>query len=114
MSLGKLFAPIPNDRASPWSLHRKLKNIFAVTGHCCSLHGFLVCLLAPHVIMLKASSTLCAFLALASRNLMFRESASSFVSPVDTTFFDGSSHLFPTRSLLTPRRLINLECCLCV
>ena len=33
---------------------------------------------------------------------MFRESASSFVSPEDTTFFDGSSHLFPTRSLLTP------------
>ena len=80
--------------------------------------------------MLKASSTLCAFLALASRNLMFRESASPFVSPVDTTLFDGSSHLFPTRSLLTPsaaclsisftsmrvvftpRRLISFERCL--
>ena len=61
---------------------------------------------------------------------MFRESASSLVSPVDTTFFDGSSHCFTTRSLLiqseacllisftsmrigfTPRRLISFECCL--
>ena len=111
-------------------LHRSLSNVLAETGHYCSLHGFLVDLLAPLVIMLKASSTLCTFLALASRNLMFRESASSFVSPVDTTFFDGSSHLFPTRSLLipsaacltisftsmrvvfTPRRLVSFECCL--
>ena len=95
-----------------------------------SLLSFLVCLLAPLDIMLKNSSKLCAFLAVASRNLMFRESASSFVSPVDTTFFDGSPHLFPTRSLLiksaacvsisftsmrigfTPRRLISFECCL--
>ena len=61
---------------------------------------------------------------------MFRESVSSFVLLVDTAFIDESSHLFPTRSLLTssaaylsisftsmrfvftPRRLITLECCL--
>ena len=116
--------------ALPPGLHRSLSNFLAETVHHCSLHGFLVCLLAPLAIMLKTSSTLCTFLALASKSLMFRESSSSFVSPVDTTFLDARSHLFPTRSLLTPsaaclsisftsmrvgftpRRLISLECSL--
>ena len=44
------------------SLHRSLSNFFAETGHHCSLQGFLVCLLAPLVIMLKAFSTLCGVL----------------------------------------------------